>query len=119
MRIDIHTSQLNLHPGHRAQIVRRVRSTLARLSAHVRRVAVHLSDINGPRGGLDKRCRLLVQIDRHPAAVIEDYDTDLFDLVDRSVKRAGRAVQRRLALGTLRRDGWQPRVPMPDLIEAY
>jgi putative sigma-54 modulation protein len=119
MRIEIQTSCLTLQPEHRAHILRRTRSALARISPFVHRVAVHLSDLNGPRGGVDKRCRVMVHIDNHPTAVVEDYDSDLSDLIDRSLKRAGRAGYRRLTLGTLRRNGWQPRRPMPDLIEAY
>lgn len=37
---------------------RRVRFVLRRLSRLVPRAEVQLSDLNGPRGGVDKRCQV-------------------------------------------------------------
>lgn len=36
----------------------RLKAALQRLSPRVPRVTVQLSDVNGPRGGVDKRCQL-------------------------------------------------------------
>ena len=44
----------------RALAERRVRHALRRLAWLAPRVRVHLSDINGPRGGIDKRCQVEV-----------------------------------------------------------
>lgn len=41
--------------------VDRVRFALRRLSALVARAKVQFSDVNGPRGGVDKRCQVEVQ----------------------------------------------------------
>ena len=103
MRIAIQTSRLELDAEQRAHIERRIGFTLSRLSAHIRRIEMHLCDVNGPRGGIDKRCRVFVHFERGPAVVIEDFDSELIDLVDRSLARAGRAAHKRVALGTLRR----------------
>jgi hypothetical protein len=37
---------------------RRVRFVLRRLSQRVTRADVQFSDVNGPRGGVDKRCQI-------------------------------------------------------------
>ena len=47
-------------PELRALAERRVRQVLKRLAWMAPRVRVHLSDVNGPRGGIDKRCQVEV-----------------------------------------------------------
>lgn len=101
MRIDVQTSQLALEPEQSAQIECLATSTLDSLREHISRVEVRLSDINGPIGGVDKRCRVVVHLVTGPAAVVEEFDMDLDDLIDRSLDRAGEAVHRRVRLGTL------------------
>ena len=47
-----------------------VQTALARFSAHVTRVEVHMSDENGSKGGEDKRCVLEARMEgRKPVAV--------------------------------------------------
>jgi len=62
----------------------------------VRRIAVRLSDINGPRGGNDKRCRIQVPLPGGQDVVIEDTESDLYVAIDRAADRTERALARRL-----------------------
>ena len=96
MHIAIRTSQLVLQPDQRTQIERRASFALSHLSAVVRRVDVSLSDVNGPRGGVDKRCRILVHVEGGSSVFVEDADSDLVQLIDRAMDRAGRAAHKRL-----------------------
>ena len=57
---------------------------------------LRLSDINGPRGGRDKRCRIQVPFPGTRNVVIEDTEADLYVAIDRAAERAERAVVRRL-----------------------
>jgi putative sigma-54 modulation protein len=98
MLIAIRTSHVSLPPEQRARIERRASFALARLTASISRVEVRLADTNGPRGGVDKRCRVLVHLDGGATAFIEDQDSDLATLIDRAIDRAGRAAHKRLAL---------------------
>jgi putative sigma-54 modulation protein len=103
MQIAIRTSHLSLQPEQRQQIERRASFALARLSAVIKRVEVSLADTNGPRGGVDKRCRVLVHLDGGTTAFVEDRDSDLVTLIDRTMDRAGRAAHKRVDLATLGR----------------
>ena len=100
MQIAIRTSHLNLQPEQRQRIERRASFALARLSAVIKRVEVSLADTNGPRGGVDKRCRVLVHLDGRSTAFVEDRDSDLATLIDRAMDRAGRAAHKRVDLAT-------------------
>lgn len=59
---------------------------------HMRRLAVSLSDINGPRGGVDKRCKIQVQLSGGREVIIEECEADLYAAIDRAADRADRAV---------------------------
>lgn len=57
-------------------------------------VALAIEDLNGPKGGVDKRCRVAVTIPRHRSVVVEGRGEDLFAVVTDSIDRAARALAR-------------------------
>lgn len=63
---------------------------------HINRVKIRLSDINGPRGGTDKRCHLQVVIPGMPDIVVKDTEVDLYDAIDRAMDRARRTALRKI-----------------------
>ena len=75
---------------------RRLRYAVSFASEYIQKVSVMLSDINGPRGGEDKRCHLVVTLAGMSSVVIEDTESNLYVAIDRAVARAGRAVARHL-----------------------
>jgi ribosome-associated translation inhibitor RaiA len=97
MRIEVRGRHLEVAEELRRHAERRLRFALGRFTGAVGRVTVRVEDINGPRGGVDKRCRLVVALAPRGELIIEDEDVDLRALLDRSAERAGRAVERRLA----------------------
>lgn len=96
MRIDIQTSGFILTDGLREHAKRRLQFALSWANHEVRKVAVRLSDINGPRGGSDKRCQIQVLFSAGQDVVIEDTEADLYVAIDRAADRADHAVARRL-----------------------
>ena len=96
MRIDIQTSGFILTDGLRGHAERRLQFALSWANHDVRKVAVRLSDINGPRGGNDKRCQIQIRLAGGQDVVIEDTEADLYVAIDRAADRADRAVARRL-----------------------
>jgi len=71
----------------------------------VNSVSVILSDINGPRGGKDKRCRIQLAIAGVADVLIDDTQADLYLAIDRAVDRAGRTLARRVARQRQRQPG--------------
>jgi hypothetical protein len=76
--------------------LQRVRFALRRLSAFVPHAKVQFSDVNGPRGGVDKRCLLELKTDKVGTVVIASLARDRRTALDRSLSRAIRAVTRGL-----------------------
>ena len=108
MQIDIRPSNLALQPEHRERIARRVGFALSRLSGRIRRVEVRLADVNGPRGGIDKRCRVLVHMSGGGSMLVEEKSSDLLTLIDRAIDRAGRAAFKRAGIVAQPRHSEQP-----------
>jgi len=96
MQIDIEARDFPLTDALRSHAERRLRSALTCCGEHIRRVAMRLSDVNGPRGGADKRCRLQVVLAGLPDVVVEDIEADLYVAIDRATDRAGRTLVRKV-----------------------
>jgi hypothetical protein len=96
MNIEIHTSRLTLLPERREQIEHRADLSLGAWASRISDVAVHLADLNGPTGGVDTRCRIVVMLDNAADVVVEDVDSDLGDLITQCFEQAQRAVAKRL-----------------------
>ena len=106
MRLAIRSQDLDIGQRLRGSIERRLRFVLGRFGTRIGSVTVHLADLNGPRGGLDKRCRIVVRLVRAGQVFVEDTDADLGAVVDRATDRVGQAVRRELE----RRHNWRARL---------
>jgi len=95
--MDIQSQGFPLTDGLRDYLMKRLAYGLNHGDESITRVTVRLSDINGPRGGADKRCLIEVRLKAAPAVVIEDTEADLYVAIDRAAERAGRTLARRLA----------------------
>ena len=73
---------------------RRVRFVMRRLSWLVPRARVQLSDVNGPRGGLDKRCQIELKTETAGTVVITAIDRDWRSALESALTRASRTLAR-------------------------
>ena len=96
MKLSITGKKIKLSEALRAHIERRVYFALSRFSPRISRVSVTVEDVNGPRGGIDKRCRILVKMDRMEELKVESTDSEVHAAVDVAADRVGRSVQRNL-----------------------
>lgn len=96
MKIEVKSKTLNLTESTQRSIARQIEFGLNRLNTHIRKVSVRLTDINGPRGGIDKHCQLIINLDQLPDVVIEDVASDLMFAVNRAADRASRTVSRKI-----------------------
>ena len=96
MRLELRGRHLAVSSSLRQQAERRLGFALGRFGGLVERVALRVEDVNGPRGGIDKQCRVVVGLRRAGEVVVEAADGDVYVLIDRAAQRAGRAVRRRV-----------------------
>jgi len=73
---------------------RRVRFVLRRLGWLVPRAEVQMSDVNGPRGGVDKRCQVELRTDGAGSVVVASVAHDWRMALDNALARAARFLVR-------------------------
>ncbi len=90
--------------------VTRLQFVLRRIQWLVPRATVRLSDVNGPRGGVDKRCQVELDTDGSGKVVITALARDWRSAIDNALARAARVLLRLWQRGRSRPRG-TPRHP--------
>ena len=96
MKLSIRPHRIELTDELRDLIERRVYFALSRFSPRITRASIVVEDINGPRGGVDKRCQIVVKLDCTDELTVETTDADVHAAISLAADRAGRVVQREL-----------------------
>jgi ribosome-associated translation inhibitor RaiA len=97
MELEIRRHKVRLDESMEEHIRRRVDFALGQFDSKINEVLVHVEDVNGPRGGIDKQCRILVSLRGGKTVKVEDLDSDLVPVIDRALDRAGHTVSKELA----------------------
>ena len=112
MRLHIRCKNFRLTENIREQVRSRLAFALARFSERIRNVTANLIDLNGRKGGVDKQCRLIVQLCPNGTVTIEETDSNVSAAIARAADRAGHTVSRALKRwrdAKINRDGFSPR----------
>jgi len=112
MSLFIRCKNFRLSKAVRERIRFRLASAIARFEHRIRDVTTCLVDLNGPKGGVDKQCRLVVRLHPKGKFTIEETDSNLFAAIahaaDRLRRSIGRAVERKRD-AKINRNGFCPR----------
>ena len=100
MKITFHSKGFFFGDVAREYVEHRLGFALGRFQNSVRRITVHVEDLNGPRGGIDKNCRLQIYLNgvRGPVmmSVKERTITAAIDIAaDRARHTVARTLNRR------------------------
>lgn len=96
MKLDIRSGGFELTPSLRSHAERRLAFALSRFSQQVAMVVLRMEDTNGPKGGVDKRCRIETRLDGQVALVVEAVEADLYSAIDTATERMARSVARQV-----------------------
>lgn len=96
MQIEIQARDFPMTEALASHIERRIHFVLSSRFDQIQCIRVRLMDINGPRGGADKRCQIHLGLPGLHDIVIEDTEADLYVAIDRATNRVGRTLNRRL-----------------------
>lgn len=96
MRIEIHTRGIRTQDDLHDFIERRVGFALDRMEKRIDQVVVRMKDVNGPRGGVDKVCKIEIDLRPRGRLVVEERDSDIHAAAAIAIERAARVVRRTL-----------------------
>lgn len=96
MNWELHATGVKLDEELREHLDRRLNFALSRFGNCVMKTVVYLSDNNGPKGGIDKSCLIVVRLRGKGEVVAELADTDWTVAIDRATTRIGHNVSREL-----------------------
>lgn len=96
MVIEILNRNLKLDAETEEWIERRLHFALSRFSNRIRKVTVSLTDLNGPKGGIDKDCTLRVLLKPMGEVVVDDVDETVEGVVAILADRVARVITRRI-----------------------
>jgi len=74
----------------------RVNAALRRFHGRIRHVTLYVTDVNGLRGGIDKRVRLIVRLRPRGTVIVTATDVNVFVAMAQAASRAGHSVKRKL-----------------------
>jgi putative sigma-54 modulation protein len=74
----------------------RLSLAFARTQDAIQSVSIMVSDVNGPKGGVDKLCRILIKSAQLPDIVITENQTRISTAIDRCIARARQSLSRKL-----------------------
>jgi putative sigma-54 modulation protein len=98
MFVHIQSRHFSLSEALSRYVKNKVQIMLSRYEAKISRVDVSLFDINGPKGGEDKCCKIVVKINSASSVVLQETAEDLYDAINTCTRRGRRAVKRQLSL---------------------
>jgi CBS domain-containing protein len=95
-----------LDAADKTYVRRKLGRKLGKFASSIERTSVRVEDVNGPRGGVDKRCRIKVVLAGLPSIVVEERHHALQAALDGALARAERAVRQ-----TMQRRSMKPLKP--------
>ncbi|MDD2885093.1 MAG: HPF/RaiA family ribosome-associated protein [Dechloromonas sp.] len=96
MQIQIQAAHFDDQGTSRQSIEQRVRFALRRLQHQISQARIRLTDINGPRGGVDKECQLTLKQAGPGSVVIKTQGQTYANALDAALQRASQALLRSL-----------------------
>jgi hypothetical protein len=67
---------------------------LGKFASSIERVSVRVTDVNGPRGGADQRCRVKVVLSGLPSVMVERQDATREVAIDTALRATEESVRR-------------------------
>jgi ribosome-associated translation inhibitor RaiA len=113
MKVDVRGRHLDVSDTLRAYALRRVQFAIGPFEPRIARVEVSITDVNGPRGGLDKSCVISVLLQPAGSVLARGAAASAYSAVDRAASRIRTILVRRLRIGSASRRNGQGKAARP------
>lgn len=101
-----------------SRIRQKTRRMFGKICDSVKAINVTLDDVNGPKGGKDKNCRIIIRTKGIPDIIITDNQTSVMSAVNISLSRARRALLRKVKRKQKQQPIWIEKV-VDEELEKY
>jgi putative sigma-54 modulation protein len=99
MQINVQSRPFKLTPALKASVSSHLSGVESRFGSRIGNVLVRMDDINGSRGGVDKRCRIVIDARPRQTVVAEALSADMYESISIAARRVEAALQRALSRG--------------------
>jgi putative sigma-54 modulation protein len=89
MKITIRARDIRWTSDLRKKVERTISFAVDRFSSRIGHVSVHLADLNGPRGGVDKVCQMTAELKGAEPILILEKGGNVLVMVNRAARRLG------------------------------
>lgn len=96
MQFNIKSNNLTLNSQLQQEFKQKVRNIFARTRQKISGITVTLSDINGPRGGKDKQCKVKLNLPGAPVILVIAREDNLRKAFSSALSRANQTLKRKL-----------------------
>ena len=110
MRIDISDKQNLMSQTANDNTIERTERAFSKFERHIQSITISVQDANGPRGGVDKICRIVVRLKRLQEVVVTSENESLASAITEALNRTSRSVNRKLSRREKSRTTSLPRV---------
>ncbi|MCC7010956.1 MAG: HPF/RaiA family ribosome-associated protein [Planctomycetes bacterium] len=93
MRVTIRSPHVTLEDSEREHLSEAVKHALAHVESRVTSVQVHVADLNGPKGGVDKQCELVANCGKLGVLRTDATAGEIRAAGDKAVAKLRRAVE--------------------------
>jgi len=90
----ISNKQAGMTDGASRQIKRLLYFSMSRFSEFISRVKVNCYDVNGPKGGMDKRCSISAKLKATGQVIAQGSGADYIEAMNNSLEKLVRATRR-------------------------
>jgi ribosomal subunit interface protein len=98
MLVNIQSRHFSLSEALSKYVKSKVQIMLSRYESKIISINVSLFDINGPKGGEDKCCKIIIKINGASSIVVQEPAESLYAASNTCSRRARRAVKRQLSI---------------------
>ncbi len=96
MILEINNKQAGMNQEDFSQVKHLLRFTLSRFEGSVLKVTTRFFDVNGPKGGMDKRCRVVVKLSTSGQVVMTGEASNYIEALKNCLNRLVRTIRREI-----------------------
>ncbi len=94
MLILVHGNGFELDPSLRNQVQSKIESSMSRFQNRIGTINAYLADMNGPKSGIDKSIRLVIDMQKKPVVVLDEKGGQWNAMLESIADRASHTISR-------------------------